>query len=458
MTTTAPIHLTPTTIGTMPVEHGILRVPVRHARPDGRTLELRVVKMPARSDAPTAPPVVFLTGGPGLSGIPNDPQGRMFRFLDSLRAAGDVVLIDQRAHQPGGQPRSGLFPTDRLVTRDDYLQVMSRTVRNELEHFERRGIPVDALNTMESADDIAWLARSLYGDHARVALLGWSYGSHLAMAVLKRHEPLVAAAVLAAPEGPDHTLKRPSRIQQQLERIAQRVDAGPGRFDLLGALGRVLERIEREPAHTTVYSDRFYDRPAHDAVFGRFDLEWMFSEAVADTRMLPDFPGWIASMDGGDFSVLGTVRPLRNTWIMLREEVPFKAARYAMDCASGATRERRALIEREARETLLGNAIDFPLPEICTAVGCADLGDEFRAAPRSDTPVLFITGTLDCRTPADNVAELVPRLPNHQHVVVEGAGHGDLLLGSGVQDAIATFLRGEPVDQLKVRPNEPLRG
>ena len=94
--------------------------------------------------------------------------------------------------------------------------------------------------------------------------------------------------------------------------------------------------------------------------------------------------------------------------------------------------------------TLLRNTIDFPLPDICDALGCRDLGDEFRAAPRSNVPVLFITGTLDCRTPAENVAELAPGLPNHQHLVVEDAGHGDLLLATAVQKAIVRFTAGEP--------------
>jgi pimeloyl-ACP methyl ester carboxylesterase len=80
---------------------------------------------------------------------------------------------------------------------------------------------------------------------------------------------------------------------------------------------------------------------------------------------------------------------------------------------------------------------------VCDAVGCPDLGDTFRAAPRAQTPVLFITGTLDCRTPASNVADLAPGLPNHEHLVVEDAGHGDLLLASGVQSAVLRFAREE---------------
>src|SRR5512140_2323826 len=95
-----------------------------------------------------------------------------------------------------------------VVSRDEYLHRIRRSVRQGVEALAARGIPVDALNTNESADDVAMLVRELYGADAVASLLAWSYGSHLAMAVIKRHQALVAHAVLAAPEGPDHTFKR----------------------------------------------------------------------------------------------------------------------------------------------------------------------------------------------------------------------------------------------------------
>jgi pimeloyl-ACP methyl ester carboxylesterase len=172
-------------------------------------------------------------------------------------------------------------------------------------------------------------------------------------------------------------------------------------------------------------------------------MAWTISELISDPRALQRLPVWLARMERGDFSVFEGERLLASAWRALREELPHGVGRYAMDCASGASAERRAMIEIEARTTLLGNTIDFPSPDICEAVGCPDLGDEFRAPPRSDVPVLFITGTLDCRTPAENVAELAPGLPNHTQLVVEDAGHADLLLAVGAQKAMVRFFAGE---------------
>ena len=410
-----------------------MNVPVRHAVTGGPGIELRFVRLRGRSGA-TRPPLVFLTGGPGLSGI-RAGEGRLFPMFDALRAQGDVILLDQRACVVEGlvtRPATPVLPNDRLVTRGEYLDAIARTVRETVRGLDARGIPADALNSNESADDVALLARTLYGEEARIALLGWSYGSHLAMAIIKRHETMVASAVLAAPEGPDHTYKRPIRIQEHLERLSQRAS-----FDLTGMLARALDRAER------------------DTRVGRFDVEWTISECLSDTRALRKLPAWVKRMAQGDFQMIRDEKLLFNAWQALRDELPFGGVRYCMDCASGATRERLATIEREARETLLGRTIDFPCPEICDAVGCPDLGDEFRAAPRTAVPTLFITGTLDCRTPIENYHELAPGFTNSLHLVAEDSGHGDLLVPSRVQAAIVRFLHDGVVSEPVVLPDHP---
>ncbi len=446
------LTLTSETFGGVPAERGTLRVPIRHAEPGGVALELRFVRL---AGAPDGVPLVFLTGGPGLSGI-RAGAGRLFPMFDALRAHGDVILFDQRVCVAGEMVTSdhGVYISyNGLRTRDDCLGEIRKSVRRGAKQLVERGIPVDALNSNESADDVAMLARELYGSRARMTLLGWSYGSHLAMAVMKRHDAIVTRAVLAAPEGPDHTYKRPRAIQEHLERLATRSGK-----DLVGMLSRALDRLDGDPPQIYLMSDDPHVLAEPLIVrLGRFDLEWIASEGLADTRVMQILPDALERMSRGDFQIIGENRLLRGALHALHVEVPLGVARYAMDCASGATAERRALIEREAGATLLGNTIDFPTPDVCDAVGCPDLGDEFRSPPRSETPTLFITGTLDCRTPAENVAELVPGLPNHEHLVVEDAGHGDLLLAGGVQRAIKAFVREQRLESSTIAADVPLQ-
>ena len=127
-----------------------------------------------------------------------------------------------------------------------------------------------------------------------------------------------------------------------------------------------------------------------------------------------------------------------------------------MDCASGVSEKRWEKIEREAEAVPLGRTIDFPFPEVGLAWQVPDLGSGFRQPPKSELPVLFITGGWDCRTPVTNLKDLVNGLPEHQHLHVEGAGHTDLLHHPEVGARVHTFLDGKGIDTTPIPEAQPL--
>ncbi len=441
--------------GAVDAEAGTLEVPMSRAGPGRATVRLAFVRLPATSRR-AGPPIVFLNGGPGLSGI-RFGRGRLFGLFDALRAAGDVVLLDQRGAGDSTPSLACAEPLalalDRAFSRDDVLRARIDSTRRCAERLEQSAIDLSAFNTNESADDVAALAQALGAE--TISLLGWSYGTHLAFAVLRRHEGLVARAVLAGPEGPDHTYKLPSRIQRQLETIAERARAtAPRAPDLVETMRRVLETVAREPARVLL---PFPGGETQPAAFGRFDLERMTAEGIADTRVLARLPRWYAAMSRGDFDDVARDTVLRSYFEELRTGRNGSLVHACMDCASGVSQARWRRIEREATTTLLGRAIDFPFPELCEAIGRPDLGDAFRAPIHSRAETLFITGTLDARTPTDNVDDLAPGFPSHRHLVVEDAGHADLLLPAGVQRSIVRFLEHGEIERERERVEVPLR-
>jgi pimeloyl-ACP methyl ester carboxylesterase len=111
----------------------------------------------------------------------------------------------------------------------------------------------------------------------------------------------------------------------------------------------------------------------------------------------------------------------------------------------------RRILEEEPR-TLLGRALDFPYPEICDAWEVPSLGETFRSPVQSRVPALFISGTLDARTPLDNAREVARGFVDGRELLIEGGGHGDDLLLSApeIGQTLARFLRGEPVRSAQV--------
>lgn len=113
-------------------------------------------------------------------------------------------------------------------------------------------------------------------------------------------------------------------------------------------------------------------------------------------------------------------------------------------------------ISREAPQAAFGNAINFPFPEACVALPKIDLGKAFRTTVKSSVPVLFISGTLDGRTPLRNAEEIKKGFPNGRHLIIEGAGHGyDLFyFFPRSQEILQGFLKGQPVttNQISILP------
>jgi hypothetical protein len=105
-------------------------------------------------------------------------------------------------------------------------------------------------------------------------------------------------------------------------------------------------------------------------------------------------------------------------------------------------------VAREARISVLGDAINLPMPELCARLpitALTVLDDAFRTNPRTSVPVLAISGTLDGRTPPSGADRALEHMSHARRVIIDGAGHGDGLFVSSprIAEAMLRFLRGE---------------
>jgi pimeloyl-ACP methyl ester carboxylesterase len=119
--------------------------------------------------------------------------------------------------------------------------------------------------------------------------------------------------------------------------------------------------------------------------------------------------------------------------------------KHMMDLSSGASVERRRQVESEARDALLGNAINFPGMFVANAwAPVIDLGEEFRRPVTSGIRTLILVGDLDPRTPIVNAREIAATLPAAKVVVLENATHQFDVFGSPtILTLLTQFLRGE---------------
>jgi pimeloyl-ACP methyl ester carboxylesterase len=404
-----------------PAADGQLVVPANRASGTA-TLTLRFHRIASTNPAPGAP-IVFLAGGPGDSGV-RMVSGMPPRLRDALLSIADIVAFDQRGTGES-EPRNPLCPPGEALPRDRPMdpQTVGTALRSRLQRClseaKARGIDVMGLTTAESADDVAALARALGA--ARVNIVAGSYGTHLALAVARRHPDLIEGMVLAGVEGPDDTLKLPSRVDAVLARVA-----AAKRPSLVDDIRRLLERLSTEPV-------AFVFPTGQTMRIGSWDLQRWVADSLDTGREIDALVAAVPGMLDGDFTGLARAS------LAFRLPRPLNLMNLAMDCASFGSPARLTQVAEEAESSLLGNAINDPLPAACDDAGLPRLPDGFRAPLQSPVRALLVAGTLDGRTPVANAEAVARGLPHARLVVVDNASH-DLFRYPEVEREMLAFL------------------
>jgi pimeloyl-ACP methyl ester carboxylesterase len=430
-------------------ELGVLYLPENRRNPNSNLIELAFVRFKSTAARP-GPPIVYLAGGPGGSGI-GTARGSRYPLFMALREVADVIALDQRGVGMS-KPNIGCWderlniPLDATPSRELLIDAYRARARSCVDYWRNlQRVDLTGYNTNESADDIDDLRKALGAN--QVSLWAIGYGTHLAMATIRRHPERINAAILAGTEGPDHTYKLPSNIQRHLEDLSAvvKADSALGKEipDLLGLMRQVFDRLDQQPAVVSI-TDPLTRQPVKVTV-NKFVLQRIVANNIG-TTVTAEFPALFYNASKGNYDEAAY------GWLNTTRESIGSAMSFMMDCASGQTGPRRERIAREAAGTLLGAAMNDPFPDVCQDWMAPDLGDEFRSPIRSKVPVLFISGTLDARTPIANAEEYRVGFPTSHHLIVEGAVHSDPLFLSSprIKDLMVEFMKGRPLSTTRI--------
>jgi pimeloyl-ACP methyl ester carboxylesterase len=428
-------------------ELGRLTVPENRNNPHHRLIELAFVRLKSTAKNP-GPPVIFLAGGPGFPGI-ELAQGPRSPALLAMREIGDVIALDQRGtglSEPSLSCDERLnYPLATPATREDLQRAFEHQARECAKQWKQRDVDLAAYNTNDNADDVDALRQALRVD--KISLLAGSYGTTLALTIIRRHAEHIQSAIMVGVEGPSQTIKLPRNGQQQLLKLAdlyksdllvsQRIP------DLMGMMTVVDERLKNQGV-TVEVDDPEAKRKVRVTV-GEFDFKLMAAGSIGFDDGIREFPASLQAMSQGDYAALGL-------WALGYRRQEISAMQAAMDCASGVSPERWSRVKDEEQNTLLGRGFDFPFPDVCEAWGVRQLEPAFRSEIKSEVRTLFISGTLDGRTPASNAEEIQKGFPNSTMVTIGGAAHGNrLYVGSPqITQVMLEFMNGIPLSVTRI--------
>ncbi|MEM6630459.1 MAG: alpha/beta hydrolase [Bacteroidota bacterium] len=443
-------------------EVGSFKVKENRANADSRWISVEFIRLksistlrgisgpPNSGPAPLLPPLnaplIYLEGGPGSACTWQASNDYYLEGWLPFLQDRDVILFDQRCSSRDanqsvfiwqeGMPENALV--DGQVMKDLYRKVGQEA----LKAYEERGIDLAGYTTKENAIDIEELRQALGLE--KLNLLGFSYGTHLGQAYIRYFGEHVENAVLVGAEGSNHNYKLPSSIDMQLHKLSLMVgsDANLSKDvpDLVGLYKRVSQKLDVEPAEIEIIN-ALTQKPMKLKI-GSFGLQGLLRYDIGDASDLPVFPRLLYSIDQGDYSLL--------TWFAQKRFPAFGIHGIAttMDLASGASTARRARIAAEEPRSLFPGIVNFPLDACEDFWPIPDLGEAYRSPLISDVRTLFMSGTLDFNTPPYQAEEIRWGFSNSSHIIVDNAGHEQILAHPDASQTVQKFLKGENVDDV----------
>jgi len=422
------LHLVATTFTTasgqeIDAEAGHIIVLENRDDKSSTSIKVEFIRLKSKAASPI-PPVVYLEGGPGSSASWMAESPQALERWAGLLSLGDVILLDQRGTGNARERMTWVnmapLPEDVFVTEKAAHQHMMKMIPKAVDAWNKRNIDLDGYDTLESAKDIDALREALGLD--KISILGFSYGTHLGQTYMKYFGKHLEKAKLSAMVSADDQLKQDiPNLEALYQRVAQKLTESPVTVSLRSPLNG-------KPMNLKV---------------GKFGLDYVLARDLGDASDLPVIPKLLYDIDQGDYKSL--------TWFVQKRisgMYGLHAMSLATDIASGASTERLQTIEQQAKESIFEGVLNRPYKGLLKALDIPELGDKFRSDFTSTAPTLLLSGTLDMNTPPYQAERLRWSLPNAHHIIVQNAGHEQILTHPAIGPAIGKFLMGGNVENV----------
>ena len=242
---------------------GYLVVPEDRSQPGGGTIRLIVAIVPSRSARPQPDPVVYLAGGPGGIAL-NEADLAVSIGLNQDR---NLILMDQRGTLYS-EPALTCPEVDQFFVRGLGLaldapstkRLHAAAARDCYLRWAATGRNLSAYNTTENAADFADLRRVLGINEWDV--FGTSYGTNLALTLMREHPEGIRSVVLDSVEPPSvvNVGSFWGNAREGFDNLfgacAQKPGCWSGQAGLSETFTRLVHELETHPVTTSVIPEK----------------------------------------------------------------------------------------------------------------------------------------------------------------------------------------------------------
>lgn len=394
---------------------GTLSVAENPAAPNGRTISLRVVVLPATTSDRAADPLFYLEGGPG--GAASDEAPWVVQHFATLNLHRDIVLVDLRG-TGGSNPvtcsTAGLSGSPSEAQVAAAIQACLTAIKDKADpRYYTTPIAVDDFDQVRAALG-----------YDKIDLYGVSYGVSSGLTYIQRHGAHVRAAVLDSGSLLDVHLYEliPRSAQQALTSLFARCQSSSTCAatypNLQADFAAVTSHLSNAPLATTVVD------PATGIAIS-LDLP-AFMGMLIDTYLASapgsvSFPKDIHAAANGDWTAIIKLFAASSSG---PPSIPMMAiTTRCSDAWASMDPSRVAAVAPGSPFTSYEETFAAGLNEVCKnwphTVGAS-------GQVKSSAPIVFLNGTTDPVDPPENVADAHATMPNSLVVPVAGVGHWQL--------------------------------
>lgn len=428
-----------------PTECGYLVVPEDRTAQNDKTIKVAVMRMKAAQS--TDDPLVFLQGGPGgpaieSLGLPLGPQ-----WIKEFNR--DLIVIDQR----------GVGRSEPALTCQEYTDASYEVLNKRLSPQEnidltvkafstcrdrllKSGVNLSAFNNIQNAADVADLARAL--NIPKLNIYGVSYGTTLALTVMRNHPEVVRSVVLdsVAPPAWDQISAPVAQLPNVYARLFNACAENSACNQVFPNLNQTFTDTVKKLNDTPVTlkvphpkTKKVYDvLVTGDAFAGQ-----IFNALYLPPLFIAGLPGMITDVSKGKYESLTA---LMNITLFQFEEINWPMY-YSVLCSSeypftSADAVKSAASKLPPALVGLGEG-DSTLP-VCSKWGVKAAPAYENTPVTSDLPTLLVAGDLDPITPPDLAKEAAKTLKNSYLFTFKGFGHGVIPNGGCGFTVMASFL------------------
>lgn len=294
------------------VECGYVTVLENHSDPAGDTIRLAVAVFKAKSANPAPDPIIYLEGGPGGNSLSNSGTGFNQLFEPFIQDR-DVILFDQRGTGYSEPALNCTNFTDLIkdTLRENYPPsdeefLLTKALQECATDLQDESIDLAAYNSAQNAADVDAIRQAL--GYEQVNLYGTSYGTRLALTVMRDFPAGVRSSIMGAVYPPQVNLfiDALAGTDRVLDVLFAGCAADPACAeaypDLETVFYELVDQWNEEPVKMSVL-DAFGGEMIEASINGDELISGLFTALYA-TDLIPTLPETIYAARDGNYETL----------------------------------------------------------------------------------------------------------------------------------------------------------